>query len=26
LASYWYGGLVAWNLILLLAIPGHLGS
>lgn len=25
-ASYWYGGLVAWNLIILLAMPGHLGS
>jgi Domain of unknown function (DUF5658) len=25
IASYWYGGLVAWNLILLLAMPGHLG-
>ncbi|MGB7762432.1 MAG: DUF5658 family protein [Bryobacteraceae bacterium] len=26
LASYWYGGLVIWNLIVLLAIPGHSGS
>jgi hypothetical protein len=26
LASYWYGGLVAWNLIILVALPGHLGS
>jgi Domain of unknown function (DUF5658) len=26
LASYWYGGLVAWNLIILLALPLHLGS
>lgn len=25
-AAYWYGGLVAWNLIVLLAMPGHLGS
>lgn len=25
LATYWYGCLVAWNLIILLAIPGHLG-
>jgi len=25
LASYWYGGLVAWNLIILLAMR-HLGS
>jgi hypothetical protein len=25
-ASYWYGGLVAWNLIILLAMNGHLGS
>lgn len=26
LASYWYGGLVAWNLIILLSMPVHLGS
>ena len=26
LASYWYGGLVAWNLIILLAMPVHVGS
>jgi hypothetical protein len=26
LASYWYGGLVAWNLIILLALPMHLAS
>ncbi len=26
LATYWYGGLVAWNLIILLAVHGHLGS
>jgi hypothetical protein len=26
LASYWYGGLVTWNLIILVAMPGHLGS
>ena len=25
LASYWYGGLVAWNLMILLALPGHMG-
>jgi hypothetical protein len=25
-ASYWYGGLVAWNLIILLAMHGHMGS
>jgi hypothetical protein len=23
-AAYWYGGLVAWNLIILLAMPGPL--
>jgi hypothetical protein len=23
LASYWYGGLVAWNLIILLVLPAH---
>ena len=23
-ASYWYGGLVVWNLMVLLAAPGHL--
>ena len=26
LASYWYGGLVAWNLIILVSMPGDLGS
>jgi hypothetical protein len=26
LASYWYGGLVTWNLIILLAMPVHVGS
>ena len=26
LASYWYGGLVAWNLVILLALPVHVGS
>jgi len=26
LMSYWYGGLVAWNLFILLALPGHLAS
>jgi len=26
MASYWYGCLVAWNLIILLAMPAHLGS
>jgi hypothetical protein len=26
LASYWYGGLVTWNLIILLAMPVHMGS
>ena len=25
-ASYWYGCLVAWNLIVLLAVPHHFGS
>lgn len=25
LASYWYGGLVAWNLIVMLALPGRMG-
>jgi hypothetical protein len=24
-ATYWYGGLVVWNLIVILAAPGHLG-
>lgn len=24
-ASYWYGGLVVWNLMIILAAPGHLG-
>ena len=24
-ATYWYGGLVVWNLMVLLAAPGHLG-
>jgi hypothetical protein len=23
-ATYWYGGLVVWNLMILLAAPGHL--
>ena len=22
-ASYWYGGLVVWNLMIMLAAPGH---
>jgi len=26
LMSYWYGGLVAWNLFILLALPAHLAS
>ena len=26
LASYWYGGLVTWNLVILLALPLHLRS
>ena len=26
LASYWYGVLVAWNLIILLAMPVHWGA
>lgn len=25
LASYWYGGVVVWNLAILLALPGHMG-
>ena len=25
LASYWYGGLVVWNLMVVLAAPGRLG-
>lgn len=25
LASFWYGGVVAWNVIILLALPGHMG-
>ena len=24
-SNYWYGGLVVWNLLILLAAPGHLG-
>ncbi|HXB71019.1 MAG TPA: DUF5658 family protein [Candidatus Acidoferrales bacterium] len=24
--SYWYGGLVVWNLMVMLAAPGHLGA
>jgi hypothetical protein len=24
-ATYWYGGLVVWNLAVLLAAPGHIG-
>lgn len=24
-ATYWYGGLVVWNLIVMLAAPGHIG-
>ena len=24
--SYWYGGLVIWNLMVMLAAPGHLGN
>jgi hypothetical protein len=23
--SYWFGGLVIWNLIVMLAVPGHMG-
>jgi hypothetical protein len=23
-ASYWYGGLVVWNLVVMLAVPGHM--
>ncbi len=23
--SYWYGGLVIWNLMIMLAAPGHIG-
>jgi hypothetical protein len=25
LASYWYGGVVVWNVAILLALPGHMG-
>ncbi len=25
-ATYWYGGLVVWNLMILLAAPGRLGA
>jgi hypothetical protein len=24
--SYWYGGLVVWNLIVMLSVPGHMGA
>jgi len=24
-ANYWYGGLVIWNLAILLSVPGHIG-
>ena len=24
--SYWYGGLVIWNLMVMLAAPGHVGG
>jgi hypothetical protein len=24
--SYWYGGLVIWNLVMMLAAPGHMGG
>ena len=24
--TYWYGGLVVWNLMIMLNAPGHLGS
>ena len=24
--SYWYGGLVIWNLLVMLAAPGHMGG
>ena len=24
--SYWYGGLVVWNLMVMLAAPGHVGG
>jgi hypothetical protein len=24
--SYWYGGLVIWNLMVMLAAPGHIGG
>jgi hypothetical protein len=24
--SYWYGGLVVWNLMVILAAPGHMGG
>jgi Domain of unknown function (DUF5658) len=24
-ATYWYGGLVVWNLMVLLAVPGRIG-
>jgi hypothetical protein len=23
--SYWFGGLVIWNLIVMLSVPGHIG-
>jgi hypothetical protein len=25
-ATYWYGGLVVWNLMIMLAAPGRLGA
>jgi hypothetical protein len=25
-ASYWYGGLVVWNLIVMLTVPGHVAG
>ena len=24
--SYWYGGLVVWNLMVMLSAPGHMGA
>jgi hypothetical protein len=25
-ATYWYGGLVVWNLIVMLTVPGHMAG
>jgi Domain of unknown function (DUF5658) len=25
-ATYWYGGLVVWNLIVMLTVPGHIAG